>query len=818
MNRKSFSAKPGILSHPILLAVCIVSALSLYAPVAVAQEATGISGNTSASTELRRYNIPAQPLSEALIEFGKQSGLQVTTGSALVAGKQAPSVSGTLSAEQVLNRLLAGNDLRYEVNGGMVRLASGTETTALPPVRIGAQGLSGMADLPPAYAGGQVARGGRIGLLGNRDIFDTPFSVTSYTAELIENQQARTVADVIRNDSSAYLINPGQGGISLGTTAIRGFIGGGAATDMYDGLPNMTFSSPTVRTLERVEIFKGPNALLNGGVSPAVSGAINLVPKRPTETALTRLTADYDYKSRFGAHADLSRRFGSKKQFGTRLNAVYHKGEAAVEDMEEELGEVALALEYRADKLRLETILDYSSRHLDGGNYGHILSSNATSLPSAPDLDETIHQPWEREQSKFARALLRAEYSPDKTWTLHAAYGVIDSEFYDLRAFNRRDLDANGNFSSRFWQGIETHKKYTWNTGIRGQFKTGEITHQLSVETVRSDERAAIDFMRVTDNDVTSNLYQPRFIARPQFDQITRNPTKTGDNVYSSIAIADTMGFFDERVLLTAGIRRQTIDTKNFNRRTGMPTRQYDKSANTPAVGLVVKPWRFMSIYGNYIEALEQGPTAPRTAINAGEVFPPQETEQIEFGMKFDLDGLGLTAGVFQIERPSGITENRRFSVDGEQRNRGLELNAFGELRPNLRLLGGITYIDSKLTHTQGGRFDGNDAPGVPELAAVLNLQWDSPVLPGLTLTARAEHMGDQYIRSRSDNKVRAPSYELYSIGAHYTRTMGNQKFTFRANVNNLFDKDYWTGFAGDDNYLYLGSPRRMNLSVSMDF
>ena len=61
------------------------------------------------------------------------------------------------------------------------------------------------------YAGGQVTRSGRIGLLGNKDIFDTPFSISSYTAELIENQQARTVADVIRNDASAFLNSAGQG-------------------------------------------------------------------------------------------------------------------------------------------------------------------------------------------------------------------------------------------------------------------------------------------------------------------------------------------------------------------------------------------------------------------------------------------------------------------------------------------------------------------------------------------------------------------------------------------------------------------------------
>ena len=49
------------------------------------------------------------------------------------------------------------------------------------------------------------------------------------------------------------------------------------------------------------------------------------------------------------------------------------------------------------------------------------------------------------------------------------------------------------------------------------------------------------------------------------------------------------------------------------------------------------------------------GPTAPDTAVNAGEVFPPSVTNQIELGMKLDLDGLGLTAGLFQIESAKRI-------------------------------------------------------------------------------------------------------------------------------------------------------------------
>ena len=128
-----------------------------------------------------------------------------------------------------------------------------------------------------------------------------------------------------------------------------------------------------------------------------MGGAINLVPKRPTDTALTRFTADYDYQSRLGAHADLSRRFGSEKQFGARLNTLYRNGEGAKEGNKETFGEVALALEYRGDRLKLETILDYQNRELRRGDQFFRLSGNATAVPSVPNLENAIQQPWEKQ-------------------------------------------------------------------------------------------------------------------------------------------------------------------------------------------------------------------------------------------------------------------------------------------------------------------------------------------------------------------------------------------------------------------------------------
>ena len=75
--------------------------------------------------------------------------------------------------------------------------------------------------LPEAYAGGEVARGARIGLLGNRDFLDTPFSATSYTAKLIEDQQAQNIGDVLVNDPSVR--NTYSRGAGRDEFNVRGF-------------------------------------------------------------------------------------------------------------------------------------------------------------------------------------------------------------------------------------------------------------------------------------------------------------------------------------------------------------------------------------------------------------------------------------------------------------------------------------------------------------------------------------------------------------------------------------------------------------------
>ena len=117
--------------------------------------------------------------------------------------------------------------------------------------------------------------------------------------------------------------------------------------------------------------------------------------------------------------------------------------------------------------------------------------------------------------------------------------------------------------------------------------------------------------------------------------------------------------------------------------------------------------------------------------MNATQVFPPAKSKQKEVGVKLDFGNVGATLAWFEIIRPSSITDpvTNIFSIDGEQRNRGIELETFGAIRPGLRILGGVAYIAGKLTKTDGGVNDRKRAVGVPEFTVNLGAEWETPWL-----------------------------------------------------------------------------------------
>ncbi|WP_455915088.1 TonB-dependent receptor plug domain-containing protein, partial [Pseudomonas syringae] len=174
--------------------------------------------------------------------------------------------------------------------------------------------------------------GGQMGVLGNQDNMNVPFTMTSYTSQLIEDQQAEDVGDVLLNDPSVRQ-SYGFGNQSQ-IFVIRGLPLAGddiSYGGLYGVLPRQILSTDAI---ERVEVFKGPNAFING-VSPTgtgLGGSVNLQPKRAEDVPTRRYTQDISSDGRVGEHLDLGQRFGEGNRFGARVNLSQREGDTAIDD------------------------------------------------------------------------------------------------------------------------------------------------------------------------------------------------------------------------------------------------------------------------------------------------------------------------------------------------------------------------------------------------------------------------------------------------------------------------------------------------------
>ena len=200
----------------------------------------------------------------------------------------------------------------------------------------------------------------------------------------------------------------------------------------------------------------------------------------------------------------------------------------------------------------------------------------------------------------------------------------------------------------------------------------------------------------------------------------------------------------------------------------------------------------------------------------------PYQTKQYEVGAKLDLGQFAHTLSLFQIAKPSAYTDpvSNVYGVYGEQRNRGIEWDLFGELTPELRLLGGASYTQAELTKALNKVNEGNQATGVPKVMAKLGLEYDLAALPGLTLTGNTQFVGKRYVTD--DNRMSLSPYTTFDLGARYTTKIATKEVTVRASVQNLTNHAYWLGSwsGGDGSGLSggLGSPRTFLLSTSLAF
>jgi len=674
--------------------------------------------------------------------------------------------------------------------------------------------------LPAAYAGGQVARGGRLGLLGNVDIMDTPFNTTNYTLALIQDQQAKSVADVVQNDPSVRVAR-GFGNYQE-LYVIRGFPVNSddlSYNGLYGLLPRQYVAS---ELLERVEVFKGANTFING-VGPGgggIGGVINLVPKRAPNKDLNQVTLGVESGGQGYGAFDVARRFDDGRG-GIRVNGVRRDGDTAVDREKRELNVISVGLDYRGSNYRLSADLGYQEHKLTNPRPS-VTAGAGLALPAVPDGDSNFAQPWTRSNERDTFGTARAEVDLAPNVVAWAALGLRNGEEFNILASPTTTDNRGGINMTRFDNFRKDHNR-TGEIGVRGNLVTGPVKHTLSATASWLELKSRNAYALGDFAGWSSNLYNPVDVAAPSNTFFTGGrmdaPLLTHKAILSSYAVADTLSMLDDSLLVTVGARRQTIKDFSYDYNTGAQNGAYDQSATTPVAGIVYKPLKNLSVYANYIEALQQGPTASGTdVINQGQIFAPYTSRQKEVGVKFDAGKLGATLALFTTAQPLGFVQDRVFGLNGEQRNRGLELSVFGMAAQGVRVLGGLTLLDAEQRRTAGGINAGKDAIGVPETQLNLGTEWDVAQLPGLSLNARAVYTAKQF--ADAANTQRLPSWTRVDLGANYLTRFMDRDVTLRARVDNAFDRNYWASAGGYPGYGYLvlGSPRTFTVSATVDF
>ncbi|MDI3252937.1 MULTISPECIES: TonB-dependent receptor [unclassified Pseudomonas] len=761
------------------------------------------------SVTVRTYHIDPGPLGATLSSFAVDAGIALSFLPALTEGLTSPGLSGRYSPQEAVTRLLAGSGL------DMVQRSDGSYTLVPGQVTLSDITVSApeprASDLPPLYAGGQAATGARLGMLGNTDVIDAPFSVSAYTAALIQDQQATTVGNVLERDSSVR--STGQTGGIVDSFFIRGFpVGEGNLGELaFDGVYGVA-SNYRVFTdyAERIEVVKGPGALLYG-MSPnsAVGGVINVVPKRSLDEDLTRYTASYTQDAQVGSHLDISRRFGDERHFGVRLNGSLQNGDTVIDQQSRDIGIGALSLDYQGERLRTSLDLISQQEKLDAASRPFLIAAGVD-VPSAANGRTNVSQDWGWSRTRDKSALLSGEYDLTDALTLFAHAGGGKSAVARMSDQTPTLINAAGDTSSIPGYYRFDVQRYTVDAGARLRFETGPISHSATVQASRYRDELSRGI--ISGAPVLSNLYHP--VDRPKPAIAKPATPKVSASELSGVAIADTLSVLDQRVQVTVGLRQQRIQSSNYNS-AGGATSTYDDSKVTPLFGAVLKPWEHVAFYYNYLEGLSKGDVAPSNAANAGEVFAPYVSKQHEVGVKVDYGTFMSTLALFQIHKPSGELAAGRFSVQGEQRNRGLELNVLGEVAHGTRLLGGVTLLDAQLTKTAIAANTGNTPVGVPDVQANLWAEWDTSWVEGLTLTTGAIYTGSQYVNQANTQQLDA--WTRFDIGARYSTRIAEHPTTLRATVQNLFDREYWSGVASYGAFSQ-GSPRTLLLSATVDF
>lgn len=801
--------------------------LSISLAMASAVCATAWAGD-SAQQATQMFSIPAQPLDNAIDAFIQATDWQIGFVAEQTQGIQSNAVQGRYTKEQALKKLLQGTDIQYrfiEPNSiTLQKRGAQTLTTEMllakapaenyPATEVSDSGYDGPVEQVDLTVRGGEWSGYNVleastATKTDMPLMETPVSIQVVPRAVMQDQQTTRIKDALENVSGVRpqtSIGRGTGFIIRGFRNNRVFRNGLIATGISIG----DKTEIDTANLERVEVLKGPAAVLFGRIEPG--GLVNIVTKRPeneSQYLLQQLFGSYDtYRTEWDATGTIT----DDKEFSYRFNGSYQDGNSFRDFNFSERYLLNPSLSWQATdatKIMLEVEVMEQEYQVDralfaiGDRPASIPIGRSFIDPNDPvdklsrvnlgfQLTHAFNDNW------VLRNRFLASFNNDDNISVKPANAYTVAQFLDPNAGNRSYL--RNIFSQE--QYSET---YTTNLDLTGKFEFGGIKHETLV---------GFDFLRSTGTYLTRGDSANPI---PGLEIDIYNPVYGIDSSFYSKALATNIShsyfrdewygaYFQDHITLWDSLHilgggRYDWATTGRGRgdsfsaaEANLPSRKDD--GFSPRVGILYQPWEEFSVYGNWTTSFgaNNGITA------TGGTIDPEIGEQFEAGIKTELldQRLTTTLAYYHLTKENIMTRDfnspdplARAAI-GKARSQGIELDMIGQFTDEISVIGSYAFIDARITKDYSG-LQGNRLNNVPEHSGSLWLKYEVKEYEpldgwsfGIGMFAVGKRQGDDA------NTFVLPGYVRLDAFTSYRYQLGDSRLIAQFNIRNLLDKTYY--------------------------
>ncbi len=662
------------------------------------------------------------------------------------------------------------------------------------------------------------------GLKTDTPLIDTPQTVSVVTREQLDDQALQDIGDILRYTPGASI---GQGEGNRDQITIRGQ---NTTADFFvDGIRDDVQYFRPLYNIERVEIHKGPNAMIFG--RGGGGGIVNRVTKSPiADRQFGEATASVDSFGAYYLAGDLNLSVGDTAAF--RLNGLYeefnnHRGfydgrrfainptfGAELDDT----NRILLSYEYVDD-----------DRAVDRGNPAELRASgNSCSLadpcgPLTGYRDTLFGQPGTNRttlQAHIVKLRVEHDFSDELSFSSTTQYGDYDKLYRNVYPVDARSNDIRltpvaNSVTLDGYVDTTDRENYITQGNLLWTGETGAIGHSLLLGYEIGQQRSAnarrdILFAASNDDQVVVPLTDP--IAVPAFTFPAFNRSTMSDLKFVSLYVQNQINIGDHFEII-GGVRFDRFDLDVNDIQNGLLLSRTDEKFS-PRFGAIYKPQENISIYASYAKSFlprsgDQFLTLNPTNAN----LAPETFENYEIGVKWDLTpGLSLTTALFRLDRDdqSILLDNQGNSTLSGSRTEGVEFQLVGKLTDQLQINAGYSYLDGQQRNmnTVGGQdlrlFQ------VPEHMISLWTKYDftEQFAGGIGVT----HQSSQF--ATNDNTVRIPAFTRVDAALYYDVS---EQVQVQLNVENLLDETYYPSVHNNDN-ISTGEPLNARLTVKFGF